>query len=74
VEVEDAKEYVRFNSRVRMIPFYLLSRVGLTSGRATEKERHLTVSDGLLGKIVVDDKSVLSIVTEILPFQILALA
>jgi hypothetical protein len=38
--------------------------VGLTSRRTTEKERHLTVGDGLLGQIVVDDDGVLSIVSE----------
>ena len=31
--------------------------VGLTTGGTTEKERHLTVGDGLLGEIVVDDQS-----------------
>jgi hypothetical protein len=40
--------------------------VSLTTGRTTEKERHLTVSDGLLGKIVVDDDGVLAVVTEVL--------
>jgi hypothetical protein len=38
--------------------------VGLASGRATEKERHLTVGHGLLGQIIVDDERVLSVVTE----------
>jgi hypothetical protein len=42
-----------------------ISWVSLTSWWTTEKERHLTVGDGLFGKIVVDDKSVLSVVTEI---------
>ena len=32
--------------------------------RTTEKQRHLTVGNGLLGQIVVDDKSVLAVVTE----------
>jgi len=45
-----------------MLGFDLLSGVGLTPGRTTEQEGHLTVGDGLLGKIVVDDESVLSIV------------
>jgi hypothetical protein len=38
--------------------------VGLTTGRSSEKKGHLTVSDGLLGQIVEDDKSVLSVVSE----------
>lgn len=33
-----------------------ITRVGLTTGGTTEEERHLTVSDGLLGQIVVDDE------------------
>ena len=40
--------------------------VGLTTWRTSEQERHLTVSDGLLGKIVVNDKSVHAVVTEVL--------
>lgn len=43
---------------------YSLAGVGLTSRRTTEEERHLTVGNGLLGQIIVDDDSVLSIVTE----------
>jgi hypothetical protein len=38
--------------------------VSLTSGRTTEKEGHLTVGNGLLGKIVEDDDGVLAVVTE----------
>jgi hypothetical protein len=34
-----------------------ITRVGLTTGRTTKKERHLTVSDGLLRQVIVDDKS-----------------
>ena len=30
--------------------------VGLTTGRATEQEGHLTIGDGLLRQIVVDDQ------------------
>lgn len=41
-----------------------VSGVGLTSGRATEEEGHLTVGDGLLGQIVEDDEGVLAVVTE----------
>ena len=40
--------------------------VGLTSRRTTEEEGHLTVGDGLLGKIVVEDHGVLAVVTEVL--------
>jgi hypothetical protein len=43
---------------------YSLAGVGLTSRRTTEKERHLTVGDGLLGQIVVDNQGVLSVITE----------
>jgi hypothetical protein len=42
----------------------LLSGVSLTSGGATKQQGHLTVGDGLLGQIVVDDEGVLSVVTE----------
>lgn len=38
--------------------------VGLTTGGTTEQQRHLTVSNGLLGQIVVDDQGVTSIITE----------
>ena len=38
--------------------------VSLTTGGTTEKQRHLTVGNGLLGQIVVDDKSVLAVITE----------
>jgi hypothetical protein len=38
--------------------------VGLTTRGTTEQQRHLTVSDGLLGQIVVDDDSVAAVVTE----------
>ena len=31
--------------------------VSLATGRTTEKEGHLTVGDGLLGQVVVDDES-----------------
>lgn len=34
-----------------------ITGVGLTSRRTTEKEGHLTVGDGLLGQIIVDDES-----------------
>jgi hypothetical protein len=40
--------------------------VGLTSGRTTQQQRHLTVGDGLLGQIVVDHKGVLAGVPEVL--------
>jgi hypothetical protein len=38
--------------------------VSLTSRGTSEKQRHLSVSDSLLGKIVVDDERVLAIITE----------
>jgi hypothetical protein len=40
--------------------------VGLTTGGSSKKERHLSVSDGLLGKIVVDDKAMFAGVSEVL--------
>ena len=38
--------------------------VGLTTGGTTKQQRHLTVGDGLLGQIVVDDDGVAAVVTE----------
>jgi hypothetical protein len=38
--------------------------VSLTPRRTTEQQRHLAVSNGLLGQIIVDDQSVLAVVTE----------
>ena len=38
--------------------------VGLTSGGTTEQQRHLTVGNGLLGQIIVDDDGVAAVVTE----------
>lgn len=38
--------------------------VSLTSRRSSEQKRHLSVSNGLLGKIVVDDQGVSSVVSE----------
>ena len=43
-----------------------ITGVGLTTGWATQQKRHLTVSNGLLGQIVIDDKSVHAIITEVL--------
>lgn len=40
--------------------------VSLTSRGTAEQQRHLTVGDGLLREIVVDDKRMLAIVTEVL--------
>ena len=41
-----------------------VTRVGFTTWWTSQKERHLTVSNGLLGQIVENDKSVHAIVTE----------
>ena len=41
-----------------------ITGVSLTTGRSSEKEGHLTVGDGLFGEIVIDDESVLGVVTE----------
>ena len=40
--------------------------VGLTTGRSSEKKGHLSVGNGLLGEIVVDDEGVLAVITEVL--------
>ena len=42
-----------------------ISWVSLTTGGSSEKKRHLAVGNGLLGEIVVDDESVLSVVAEV---------
>jgi len=41
-----------------------ITRVGLTTRGSSKKKRHLSVSNGLLGKIVVDDEAVLAGVSE----------
>jgi hypothetical protein len=41
-----------------------ITGVSLTSGGTTEQKRHLTVGNGLLGQIVVDDQGVAAVVTE----------
>ena len=42
-----------------------ITGISLTTGRPPEEEGHLTVGDGLLRQIVVDDESVLGVVTEV---------
>jgi len=42
-----------------------ISWVSLTTWRSSQKKGHLTVGNGLLGKIVIDNKSVLSVITEV---------
>jgi hypothetical protein len=41
-----------------------ITRVGLTTWRTTKQQRHLTVGNSLLGEIIVENNSVLSVVTE----------
>jgi hypothetical protein len=43
-----------------------VSGVGLASRWATEEERHLTIGNGLLGQVVIDDNGVVARVAEIL--------
>lgn len=43
-----------------------VSGVGLSAGGSSEEEGHLSVGDGLLGEIVVDDETVLAVVSEVL--------
>jgi len=42
-----------------------ISRIGFSSGGSSKKKRHLSVSHGLFGKIVIDNKGVFSVVSEI---------
>lgn len=41
-----------------------ISWVGLSTGWSSQQEGHLSVGDGLLGKIVVDDEGVSSVISE----------
>jgi len=41
-----------------------VTRVSLTTGRTTKQKGHLTVSNSLLGQIVIDDQRVATVVTE----------
>lgn len=63
MEVKNAETLLVYNS-THADNFDSLSRVGLTSWWTTEQERHLTVGHGLLGQIVINDNSVLAVVTE----------
>lgn len=42
-----------------------ITRVSFSTRGSSQQKRHLSVSDGLLGKIVIDDKSVFTIVSEV---------
>jgi len=43
-----------------------ISWVSLSSWRSSEQKGHLSVGDGLLGKIVIDDKSMFAVISEVL--------
>ena len=43
-----------------------VSGVGLSAGRSSQQKGHLSVSNGLLGQIVVDDEAMLAVVSEVL--------
>jgi ATP-dependent Clp protease ATP-binding subunit ClpA len=43
-----------------------ITGVSLTTWGTSEKQGHLTVSDSLLGEIVIDDETVHAVVTEVL--------
>ena len=43
-----------------------ITGVGLTTGGSSEEEGHLSVSDGLLREIVIDDQGVLAVISEVL--------
>lgn len=42
-----------------------ITRVSFSTRGSSQQKRHLSVSDGLLGKIVVDDESVFTVVSEV---------
>ena len=42
-----------------------ITRIGLSTWRSSQKEGHLSVSDGLLGEIIIDDESVLGVIPEV---------
>jgi hypothetical protein len=42
-----------------------VTRVGFSTGGSSQQKRHLSVSDGLLGKIVVDNEAMFAAVSEI---------
>jgi hypothetical protein len=41
-----------------------ITGVGLSAGRSSQKERHLSVGNSLLGQIVVDNEAVLAVISE----------
>jgi len=43
-----------------------ITGIGLSAGGSSQEEGHLTVGHGLLGQIVVDDKAMLAVVSEVL--------
>lgn len=42
-----------------------ISGISLSTGRSSQKEGHLSVGDGLLGEIVIDDEGVFAVVSEV---------
>jgi hypothetical protein len=63
VEVENARLGLA-NIQTHGTDDHLLSGISLTARGTTQQQRHLTVSNGLLGQIVVDDDGVAAVVTE----------
>lgn len=43
-----------------------ITRVGFSSGRPSQKEGHLSIGNSLFGQVIIDDKSVFAIVSEVL--------
>ena len=43
-----------------------VTRVSFSARGSSQEERHLSVSDGLLGEIVIDDQAMLGVISEIL--------
>ena len=65
VEIEDAKSpSAMMDASTLPSALYLLSGVGFTPWRTAEQQGHLTVSDGLLGQIVVDNDRMPAVITE----------
>ena len=42
-----------------------ITRVSLSAGRSSQQQGHLSVSNSLLGEIVINDQTVLSVISEV---------
>jgi hypothetical protein len=59
MKVKDVSAIIRLDAKKNI-------RVSLTTRWTTKQKGHLTVSDSLLGQVIINNQSVLGIVTEIL--------